>query len=482
MQDINSKVKAKYKESEGLRSRDEQIMLANEQSLKDMRKASITFKSKDGDVVHKSITRLPWRPVTHIEATIISEEVESTWEVWKDLKERLPYSTKILEPSKMGKYFNKRAVSRSGTVGNVHKVSTFVEATYPLRAEHDLRTPHGDLVPEAIKWRMNSQLKDNKLLSLPDVSIMNFIYELRDIPDLVLSFISAYKKHIVNKSRKGGIDTIAEMHLGVSWGVLPFVEDLVAIVQILTRTRDRLASLPNEVQRVSVVENISHDIEESSVRRSKANTSCGAAVGKARGTMEFLISTENKVELLSLFNELLGVRNISECIWNAIPFSFVLDWFVDIGNTIKIVTSKPPIIKTEVLRAMYTYDVRLSYSVVDKYSYEEGYKDLRWMRCRQRPSYWRLLYHGTQWVSKPTAKMSVEASLYKRVIIPPNELTEWNVRRRANHAVNSFHVHWIPGCAQLSALSLTWLLSGNVRRKLGNKLRRSLKSRKARRK
>lgn len=237
-------------------------------------------------------------------------------------------------------------------------------------------TTLASIAGSSIAARINNELlSDSSLMGFTDgFSVLNFIAELREVRDL---------PKLLTRWTKSDKD-ISDKYLGFSFGVLPFASDVTSIT-------NRLGKLGPSIDRWN------RDAATSRVLNAHRNipfSPKGKNVGTEKDPVyktEFsqLVITywpgpvqvpvyhshecRQKIKLLmhvyfvphnldeglfdDLKREIWGIDKPVTALWNAIPFSFVVDWFTNIGELITQLESTQPLLKVKLLSAGYSVKV-----------------------------------------------------------------------------------------------------------------------------
>lgn len=164
-----------------------------------------------------------------------------------------------------------------------------------------------------------------------EISIANFLWELREVSALI------------PKLRKNIVKDVANAHLTLEFGWKPLIGDLITLVNILQRVDDRLSYLRERYgKRTSLgftrnniwalPSNIaSHNVGSGCVfdYRAQQYEWTFHAGGRLFHQLEWVLSTQGRVRaLLGAF----GLSNPAKIAWNAIPYSFVVDWMFNVSG------------------------------------------------------------------------------------------------------------------------------------------------------
>jgi len=203
----------------------------------------------------------------------------------------------------------------------------------------------------------------------PVAGISNFLLELRDIPRLPLRLFMQLKN----------FRSLGNEYLNVNFGWLPFVSDVRKMYQLYRTIDTRLAQIVRDngkgVHRRRIIK------DESS--KTLTNTAGGGnfpfhgwahAPGISApgyGKVEIFTTTYEKVWFVGRFRyyipdigssewtkratrALYGVNVTPEVLWNALPWSWLIDWFTNLGDIVSNASSNA----VDNLTADYAYIMR----------------------------------------------------------------------------------------------------------------------------
>jgi hypothetical protein len=186
-------------------------------------------------------------------------------------------------------------------------------------------------------------------------SLANFLWELRDFQHLWKT--SKKLGSLIRKAGWGdlpsltklfGSKTAAELHLSYSFGIKPMVSDISSLVGSLFNIDDIVDEFIKEGK-----EPQSYHYREDLWRTTqRTNTYWGHWTKETEGLyaatcrMRYLYV---KPEFLTASRIVLGLRLTPENIWNAIPWSFVIDWVLGIGKCLRQFDEDPHLLACEVL-------------------------------------------------------------------------------------------------------------------------------------
>jgi len=133
-----------------------------------------------------------------------------------------------------------------------------------------------------------------------------------------------------NRKFSDAAHAAADAWLGFTYGVKPLMRDVYGAMDALSIAKAREVVV--HVVRASVSESFSD---------SAATSTCkGSVTGRIQASGKFTYQVENPL-LFTL--DQLGVINPLALTWELIPFSFVVDWFIPIGNFLRGVVPPPGI-------------------------------------------------------------------------------------------------------------------------------------------
>lgn len=166
-------------------------------------------------------------------------------------------------------------------------------------------------------------------------SLGNFIYELREVKDLVLGW---------GHRRESIVDMASDVSLNWNFGLKPFLGDLWTLARALYFLRDSLAELKAgagklqvrryseetgliELERVFNTGTTNHPIQHE--EKWWVSNVCRTAV--MTYTYQMPDIDEALLNVYS-FLDAVGLQLNPAIIWEAMPYSFVLDWFLNVGD------------------------------------------------------------------------------------------------------------------------------------------------------
>lgn len=181
-----------------------------------------------------------------------------------------------------------------------------------------------------------------------EISLLNFIWELRELPGQLMDLAvraAAFRDHWPSALNLGDV---AGDYLAWSFGWEPFFADLVSIFNIMFTVNDRLEHLKRTRGKAvkagysQVIEDFRGEeecgwgthvpspanfanIRSLCVRRKRTFR----ATARLRQNLDFL---DDFAGQFRGYLGALGFTNPAKVVWNALPFSFIIDWFVDVSG------------------------------------------------------------------------------------------------------------------------------------------------------
>lgn len=217
-------------------------------------------------------------------------------------------------------------------------------------------------VLSAVEYRLlNSiynRLKPDKL----SFNLFNFLYEAREIPSLADPFKASLKRLTTPQKAKslksqfgdkrwkrGVIDDIASTYVNGQFGFVPTISDSKEIMERFSSLKDsysRVKELSKRKIRYGYTESVTLDNDPDFMRLCSpaviSNTDEGARVSlvftKATCTVNGVASYEVPLlQSLAFTTSVLdraGLHLDLATLWNAVPFSWLVDWVVPIGDAL----------------------------------------------------------------------------------------------------------------------------------------------------
>jgi hypothetical protein len=262
------------------------------------------------------------------------------------------------------------------------KIKVTKQASFPLFESKGFLTPYSNWVktmpPEGYyatnvpssfgdSYNTEYQFQDRSMRSFANfvprgVSLPNFILELGDLKSLAelamrYARIAKSPKHLLKKLKRSSSENVkdlakeaADLNLTYEFGIKPFINDLQDILNVTTNLQKRLKWLKRTKGKHVTTRNLSNKAFPDYQTGSMNWLPTGVAVSSS----EFNVRThytgrkqtyvagatmyhdlgpelEGFYSLLSAYTSYFGFDRPVEVIWEAIPFSFLVDWFLDLS-------------------------------------------------------------------------------------------------------------------------------------------------------
>jgi hypothetical protein len=212
----------------------------------------------------------------------------------------------------------------------------------------------------------------------PEVSILNYLYELKDLVGTIKNIASFFSNFcdVIKGNFGGSIRGAHNYWLEWNFGVSPLLSDTAKLVNTFSRVRKRLEWLKrNKNKRVRVGSRASYtQPDDEHVYLAGIGASTGPYIAQWRGSIngKLTASAWVKQNLPWLDSWLAFVRGVVSdggfnrplsVIWEAIPFSWLVDYFVPIGDFLESVVFED-VKNWEVsgfswsFKAYYTFELR----------------------------------------------------------------------------------------------------------------------------
>lgn len=232
-------------------------------------------------------------------------------------------------------------------------------------------------------------------------SAVNFLLELKDVRTLVRTasnmrrYISRLKNSVASLKRNGfRKDTkprtaetlpvatgraLADAHLSYSFGIAPFITDVKRFYHTLKTLNERIAWLEANHDKVLIRRNRiklgNTNFVGGTEQHYPGNMGAYYSGTWGAGTVDFritrrwivpptlygtlkyryaLTSTVPLKDQISTYLSAFGVEKNPKIVWDAIPFSFLVDWVVDVGEFLESFKIDALGIRTEVIDYCYT--------------------------------------------------------------------------------------------------------------------------------
>jgi len=174
-----------------------------------------------------------------------------------------------------------------------------------------------------------------------EISIANFLWELRELGTLIPKIAHTY------------LETVQSGILNVEFGWKPFLSDLKTLGELNERVTQRLEHLREIAgkrtrlgavsENFYVVGGLADQVESYyksfQIRVKHLSTRYDwRAGGYVFQNLDYL---DGLIGQLRAFSGALGLQNPVKVLWNALPFSFVMDWFFNVSGHLAAATPQP---------------------------------------------------------------------------------------------------------------------------------------------
>jgi hypothetical protein len=147
-----------------------------------------------------------------------------------------------------------------------------------------------------------------------------------------------FKKTVKASSLKWTLRDLADLHLSASFGVKPLADDLGDLAGKLLEAKTHLAWFNALNYQKPVVLRASvtgQDHETTVIRKTAAYTIKRADDRRTTGTLyakAWITPISEDAQKGRLLNQIIGLNTPLQILWELVPFSFVVDWFLPVGR------------------------------------------------------------------------------------------------------------------------------------------------------
>lgn len=237
----------------------------------------------------------------------------------------------------------------AGTYGDGGRLNAFLPAMYAKRLDNGF-------VPEPSNLDMLKQKSLDIMLPLikAELSLPNALYELRDfrtLPSMLANWWSVYnrlfqkgiaKRRTLRELSRSG----AGGYLQAQFNILPLLSDIAAFTGALSRSASRIRDFITRAGRVQS-KHFAYNWQEfdSSFESSAAATVGGRSVVLERRVVPVSTTFHAQIQYnynyteyqlahaqVLAFLDAIGVNLNPQILWNAIPWSFVVDWVAGVSR------------------------------------------------------------------------------------------------------------------------------------------------------
>lgn len=180
------------------------------------------------------------------------------------------------------------------------------------------------------------------------VSLPNFLYELKDMKGMIPSI-----------DRRSLSKTASNNFLAFEFGVQPFISDIKAILALSESVQKRikhLLSVNGKATRLSfnkdvpITEPVTYYVAMAGLGSRDVQTDQDLVFRRLSGRVQFHVGAKLFQDLQGLSDSMATLKALSasggfnspaRAVWNAIPYSFVVDWFFHVGKLLDSLTIQP---------------------------------------------------------------------------------------------------------------------------------------------
>lgn len=196
-----------------------------------------------------------------------------------------------------------------------------------------------------------------------EISMLNFLYELKDLKPLI-KYVSRFNfsrltrdmRKVLQSVRTDPSKPIAEAHLANEFAIKPMLSDIGAIIaQIHAKVADAqntFGEVGSTFQKRHYSEN--HVLQSDGEYNAGGYDSWSTHVWRVprRRTLRYTATLRYKYKYTQrpaweAFTRYWGLDLNAEALWNAIPFSFLIDYFIKIGDSLHAAARDPNVSLTE---------------------------------------------------------------------------------------------------------------------------------------
>lgn len=176
--------------------------------------------------------------------------------------------------------------------------------------------------------------------------------ELAQLRSLVPSLLSGFRA-LRRKRKQIGKQTakdLASSHLAYSFGLAPLIRDIGSFLDIRGAVRKRIKELERRsghTVRISARTPVQSKISTSSYTPYSGGGGIHTAITTWESEVQGVVSArvsgifvDDLSTRIQLVSSALGITSPLTAAWELIPFSFVIDWFIPVGNAFQALESK----------------------------------------------------------------------------------------------------------------------------------------------
>lgn len=246
------------------------------------------------------------------------------------------------------------------------------------------------------------QLRARTNPSREEVSIPNFLYELKDLPGMIRDIGDFKRKLRKARSGLGAVRSVASDHLAIQFGWKPLIKDLADMLSFQEQVDKRIDELNRLYSRTGLKRRL-RLMDESVV--TSGNVTASSSIGvlikvrkdtitrrRSWGTIRWIPTSvppyNNRKDLGKTARNLVfgmqhrGVDAVQA--WNMLPWSWLIDWFANLGDFLKAHRNAIPAQPTGPCNIMTLTETYETWTRIDSNMDFEGATGLRVLRTKER--------------------------------------------------------------------------------------------------
>lgn len=252
-------------------------------------------------------------------------------------------------------------ISHSGMLPNPgHVFYSFSSPHTYLANAGKILTNQSPITSTVGRGAISGLLTDAKLLNVESINILAFIGELKDIRKIVSLF----------KIDRLDDTFVTDKYLGVNLGLLPFAGDIKKIVDLIKSVSPALDKW-NSMAKAGKTMNQHSTFQDSTSKGNLVVNNLGFVRGgtafgyrvelsyeqthKAKAHCYFRPREIDPDLVDDLYRNIWGLNRVLGAAWELLPFSFVIDWFINIGDAIDNIERSAPVLKADISSAGYSF-------------------------------------------------------------------------------------------------------------------------------
>jgi len=324
------------------------------------------------------------------------------WSAWETPSSTVSDQICVTERSYMSDNTNKKPYPRVSSLncwkckrdwsdGFYQQTSTWVRSRIPARAYPSIALPGDSSIPasdnfggELYSKTLEKMLAQSEMT--PAAMSIPIIKEMRETIEMIrnpMSFLNAFSPRRVKRGdslgkvlRKNGFAAGSDAWLQFQYGWKPFLSDLVSVGTLLVSLDEKYSEYLAGMNK-SRTGSSTCNVMETKVRKPPGNPaglySTGTTLHTAgcRAYWEVFPSGDvlSKADYLRTRLGLTN-RDLLTAAWEVIPYSFVVDWFIPVGNFLNDITHTP--CNFRVNSVMYTHSAEFE----TKWYFRDGWSPL----------------------------------------------------------------------------------------------------------